>query len=400
MPATPLDRKPPPGGDVYSALGAQWGTIAARRAARDAMRGWAERHPTLAGFASPADLVALISQMGHPDRSCALLAELLVVAGDDDLAGRAVLQAILPGLRRCAHRSSRRPAGARPWNSPDEIAADTIAYAWEAIHAHAGQHHTRPARVLIDAVEARLRADQRGWLRHTAHTTDLPAEPGAPSTDADGAGCPEEQAAETIMAAAHAGIIDRTQAVMLYSVGVLGYPINQASRHAGLDPSAGYRTLTRARAVLRSPAPTDTSRRLERSATPGRRRPRRPLTPVPTSGERQEAHCGGYPLLLRPPEAAALLGISRSKLYDLLKAGALRSVTIDAARRIPYADLAAYVEGLRHPNHVHQVEQPAVPMPTAPTSPTKRASSPKPSRRNRPAPLQLRFDDLTANGPP
>jgi excisionase family DNA binding protein len=107
-------------------------------------------------------------------------------------------------------------------------------------------------------------------------------------------------------------------------------------------------------------------------------------------------------LLLRPPEAAALLGISRSKLYDLLKAGDLRSVTIDAARRIPFADLVDYVEGLRHPNHPRrpQVEQSAVPMPTAPSNPTKRATTQKPSRQTGTEPLQLRFEDLAASGPP
>jgi excisionase family DNA binding protein len=51
-------------------------------------------------------------------------------------------------------------------------------------------------------------------------------------------------------------------------------------------------------------------------------------------------------LLLTVPEAAAALAISRSKLYELLAAGLLRSVRIDGARRVPVEALEAYVAGL------------------------------------------------------
>ena len=54
------------------------------------------------------------------------------------------------------------------------------------------------------------------------------------------------------------------------------------------------------------------------------------------------------PLLLTPTQAAALLGISRSKLYALLAAGEIESVTIGASRRVPYQDLTLYVEKLRN----------------------------------------------------
>jgi excisionase family DNA binding protein len=65
----------------------------------------------------------------------------------------------------------------------------------------------------------------------------------------------------------------------------------------------------------------------------------------------------GYPLkrkgglavgkvLLTVPEAAAALAISRSKLYELLAAGSIRSVRIDGSRRIPVEALEAYVAGL------------------------------------------------------
>ena len=51
-------------------------------------------------------------------------------------------------------------------------------------------------------------------------------------------------------------------------------------------------------------------------------------------------------LLLTVPEAAAALAISRSKLYELLAAGLVRSVRIDGSRRVPVKALETYVAGL------------------------------------------------------
>ena len=52
-------------------------------------------------------------------------------------------------------------------------------------------------------------------------------------------------------------------------------------------------------------------------------------------------------LLLTPNEAAAALGIGRSKVYELMRAGTLRSIRIDSCRRVAADDLTALVEQLR-----------------------------------------------------
>ncbi len=52
-------------------------------------------------------------------------------------------------------------------------------------------------------------------------------------------------------------------------------------------------------------------------------------------------------LVLTPEEAAQALGISRSKLYELLRAGAIQSIRIDRSRRIPVKALYEFVERLR-----------------------------------------------------
>jgi excisionase family DNA binding protein len=52
-------------------------------------------------------------------------------------------------------------------------------------------------------------------------------------------------------------------------------------------------------------------------------------------------------LLYRISEVAHYLSLSRSKTYELVRAGHLPSVKIDGIRRVRGADVVAYVESLR-----------------------------------------------------
>jgi excisionase family DNA binding protein len=51
-------------------------------------------------------------------------------------------------------------------------------------------------------------------------------------------------------------------------------------------------------------------------------------------------------ILLTPEEAAEVLNISRTKLFELLQAQALRSVKIGKSRRIPTDAVREYVAAL------------------------------------------------------
>ena len=52
-------------------------------------------------------------------------------------------------------------------------------------------------------------------------------------------------------------------------------------------------------------------------------------------------------LLLTPTEAAHALGIGRSKVYELMQTGQLRSVHIGACRRVSAYALTAFFQQLR-----------------------------------------------------
>jgi len=53
------------------------------------------------------------------------------------------------------------------------------------------------------------------------------------------------------------------------------------------------------------------------------------------------------PLLLTPEQAAERLGVRRTKIYELIRAGDLESVKVGRLRRVPADALTDYVESLR-----------------------------------------------------
>ncbi|MBB6350293.1 helix-turn-helix domain-containing protein [Nonomuraea muscovyensis] len=55
---------------------------------------------------------------------------------------------------------------------------------------------------------------------------------------------------------------------------------------------------------------------------------------------------GISPVLLRPEEAAECLGIGRTKIYELIRSGALRFVRIGTLRRVPASALTEFVAHL------------------------------------------------------
>jgi excisionase family DNA binding protein len=52
-------------------------------------------------------------------------------------------------------------------------------------------------------------------------------------------------------------------------------------------------------------------------------------------------------LLLKVGEAAKLLGLGRSKTYELIQRGALKSLKVDGARRVRIDDVHEFIERLR-----------------------------------------------------
>jgi excisionase family DNA binding protein len=224
------------------------------------------------------------------------------------------------------------------------------------ITIHGGRRHDRPAAVIVRGVEGQLRRAHDRWRiesRHTLALSHLADELG--DLDADPALSPEAQAVDCIAAAVPAGILTRTEAAIVIMSGVLGYPVVGAARALDLPPGHAHRSLVQARARLRRWLGDSPD---YHGATLPRPPPRRawspaPLGPIadlsralPAAHEHTKDVCMP-PLLLRPTAAARLLDISRSKLYELINAGQINSVTVGSSRRIVYDDLLSYVQRLQ-----------------------------------------------------
>jgi excisionase family DNA binding protein len=63
-------------------------------------------------------------------------------------------------------------------------------------------------------------------------------------------------------------------------------------------------------------------------------------------------------LLLTPEEAGDLTSVGRTRVYDLLRRGAIVSVRIGRSRRIPHQALVAYVERVRETASGYEVARP------------------------------------------
>jgi DNA-directed RNA polymerase specialized sigma24 family protein len=273
-------------------LTSDWQTTDRHRIAGRTMAVWRQESPLLGSFTSPAEVVDAINRSGDPNRSCALLGELLVVALKDPIAARAVLQAVIPGLLAAVDKRWSKAAGHGPWQSQQELVADALSAAWEAIHAHAGEQHLRPAAIIVRLVEGSLRRAHIRWTRHRGDP--LPARPAEPSQSAmDAAYSTEQQAARLVSEAQSSGAINGIEATLLTRVGIYGYTVAQTERDLAMTPGSAPRALRRARHALRTwlrtpPAIDDLASSIEHSLIlrePGSSTPRQPQ-PATTGASR------------------------------------------------------------------------------------------------------------------
>jgi excisionase family DNA binding protein len=68
--------------------------------------------------------------------------------------------------------------------------------------------------------------------------------------------------------------------------------------------------------------------------------------PQMTLDHQPDSPTSPVPLLLTVQQAAEMLGIGRSTIYELLAAGELRSIKLGGSRRIPVSAVREYVERL------------------------------------------------------
>jgi hypothetical protein len=221
--------------NAVAQLEQEWEVLARRELAR-ALPAWALREPSLRRFDSPSALLRFL----HTSESCETdvpLRALLAIARTDRLAGRFVLQALLPGLKAQLRRIARSRA------RYDELWELLLFYAWEAICGY--PLATRPARVAANLLLQVLHDASREFHRARRQPHLQPARTAAPTRRPLPARCAPRPLlrASTLRATLGAGVISRRDASLILRTRVRGVPLQVLADEANVP----YQTLLKRR---------------------------------------------------------------------------------------------------------------------------------------------------------
>ncbi len=218
--------------ELFRTLDLDWRLLGASRRTEQAMRRWAP-DPVLGRLGCLDDVVRGTSRDVERSEANALLLALVRRARADELAGRAVLQALIPGLVIV----TRRLGGAR---DPD-VASDVVTEALARIRNYPIEARPRAvaANVILDVFQRVLRRRQgRDPLATAELSEDSPAPSAAPGEPAAGWTCLDE--------AIDSGAVCLADAATVVDGFVDRVPLAEAARRAGCQPHAMHKRRVRA----------------------------------------------------------------------------------------------------------------------------------------------------------
>lgn len=137
---------------LFCSLDSDWCHQATRARSHQALARWAQTSPALSTFGDLHQMLVHVHRRGHPASSDAVLAALASLAPTDDLAARALLQALLPGLKALTHSFGWR-------GDHQETAAAVVAACWERIRTYPINRRPRriAANILLDTRQRVIR---------------------------------------------------------------------------------------------------------------------------------------------------------------------------------------------------------------------------------------------------
>jgi hypothetical protein len=169
---------------LYRQLVQEWVQLNTLTSAGVAARRWGQLEPDLAGYARPRDLVDAIDQLVPAEQDVKLLALIRLAQDGHQLAGRVVLQLMLPKLGRMTNRTS----GTSSDNAFSEDRRHiTVAEFWAVLASYPVSR--RPRKVAANLALETLHRITQGTRGPRA---DLPVDPvDLTRTHPDVAGAPE-----------------------------------------------------------------------------------------------------------------------------------------------------------------------------------------------------------------
>jgi DNA-directed RNA polymerase specialized sigma24 family protein len=197
-------------------------------------------------------VVALVGWQGYqPTAQGREVLRSLLHWAHDDLAARALLQALLPRARAERVVTPRFGHGlGENWQLPADTVADLVAECFAAIKRHAGEDRPDVARLVIQEATRKLRTARQAQRRYQERV--VPSGPGRAGAAADlfSARTSAEWLAGSLCQAVRAGHLSKADASLLYGARVKGLPASEVGRAAGLAPKAVYHALARAEQAL------------------------------------------------------------------------------------------------------------------------------------------------------
>lgn len=200
-------------------------------------RVWRAEDGALRQFTNPDALIVFLHRQGPPDAKDAVPLALLVRAQQDQLAGRIVLQTMLPGLKSLSARLGRSAV------SFEELWQILFACLWERIVTYPVER--RPSRVAANLLRDTLKRTL-GVLKREAkaqgHLSELPLDEfnDLLATDASSDGPPDGSVdVEAILRrAVVAGRVTSEEAELILATEVDGVPLAAVAERLGVSYNA------------------------------------------------------------------------------------------------------------------------------------------------------------------
>lgn len=217
---------------LFRELDDDWVRLTHEAGPDDTLNEWACEDPAFRGHDGLRELVAYIRRPGHPSASDELLSSLVRRAPTDALAARAVLQALIPGLKVIAiSRAYER--------DDDEVDAAVVACAWERIRRY--PHARRPRSIAANIVRD-TRKDVRRECPFASRRVDLADEQPDPSHGM----CAGEEVTLLVREALQAGVIDGHEATLIARTRLGGETLRGVAASLGVSAEAVRKRCRRA----------------------------------------------------------------------------------------------------------------------------------------------------------
>ena len=237
------------GQQVFDALDDEWTRLPWIHD-RSIATAWAAAEAVLTTHVTPVDIVQAAQRRGEVEQTNAIVGALLRLA-DDDRASRALLQAVLPGLRARIRHVGARSAVRRPlpgWDSLDDLGTDMVAMAVERIARLAGSSPPWPAAAIVGGTWRRVRTAAEVALRH--EQLAFPLDEAAEVPVAGSGRSTAQELAEELASAVQRQALRPGDARLIYLTRVLGYSPAELAVAGGPDARALRTRRSRAERAL------------------------------------------------------------------------------------------------------------------------------------------------------